>query len=238
MGRVVILFGFCTAGKSTIIKHFEKYGEGLLHTRDTDTIISKDYGNHIYNIYTSFYKDYKEKYCKGIENPECNVSKFNNKDANEYIEKREREILISLTDECYRSEVPCLMAPGPFLVTRKPQWEYFENNIKPICYYIELTKEEVYKGLMERRKKLRSNKISKSKSFGCWDDGSTMKYKEGKYVALDEQTAIKNIKELMRIPVCEYEKLSKGRTFKATEIRNDYNEENRLYSSIKKDLLL
>lgn len=238
MGRVVILFGFCTAGKSTIIKYFEKYGEGLLHTRDTDAIISKDYGNHIYNIYTSFYKDYEDKYYEDIKIPKCKGSKFNNKDANEYIEKREREILVKLTDECFESDVPYLIAPGPFLITREPQWEYFKTIIKPICYHLKLIEEEVHKGLTERVKKLKSNKISKSKSFGCWNDGSTMKYKNGKYIPLDEDYAIECIEKLMKEPITKYGKLSRGRTFEVTKIRNDYYEKNKLYNSIKKDLLL
>ena len=233
MGRVIILFGFCTAGKSTIIRYFKnKYDDNCLRTIDTDAEISKEYGNHIYNIYTSFYKDMPSYKKDGR-------SEYNNKDANEYIEKKEREILVKLTDECFESDIPYLIAPGPFLVTRKPQWEYFYYNIKPICYYLELTPEEVYKGLKIRIEKLKCNKISKSISFGCWDDGSITKYESGKYIMLPEEIALQNIKKHMKKPTDKYKEFSDSkRTFSAIKIKNDYDLENKLYKSIEKDLLL
>ncbi len=244
MHRVIILFGFCTAGKSTILKDIKKRIERdniQIIDKDTDAEISKKYNRHIYNIYMSFYEDYKDKYYKGIKIPECKNSKFNNKDANEYIDKKEREILVKLTDECFESNIPYIIAPGPFLVTRKPQWGYFRENIKPICYYFKLTAEEAFRGLICRRERqLKYSKIGKSASFGCWDDGSITKYEKGKYVLLSSEEALENIKRNMNEPCKIFEDLSgKNRTFLVEDIRKNYNDlMNKLYNSIKNDIQL
>lgn len=108
MSRVIILFGFCTAGKSTILKELkERLNKDNLQVIDidTDAKISKEYGNHIYNIYISFYKERGD----GRENIN---------DALEYIEKKEREILIRLTDKCSGSNIPYIIAPGLFQTFR------------------------------------------------------------------------------------------------------------------------
>lgn len=226
MGKVIILFGFCTAGKSTILRDFEnKYDDNHLHIRDTDAMISKEYNDHIYNVYTSLYKE------RGDGND--NIS-----DANEYIEKKEREILVKLTDECFESDKKYLIAPGPFLVTRNPQWGYFYCNIKPICYYLELKHEEVYDGLIKRRRELESKKIVKSKSFGCWDYNSITYYINGRYKELPRKIAIEYITNNMGALIKEYKRLSVNRIFSAVDIKTNSKSKKELYDFIKNDLLL
>jgi len=227
MNRVIVLLGFCTAGKSTILRYFRnKYSKNTLCTIDTDEEVAKEYDNHIYNVYTVFYKEISKE-----------DGKKNIQDALDYIEKKEKEILVKLANECYESKIPYLIALGPNTVEREPQWGYFKEVIDPICYHLELDKKEVYEGLISRIKKLKSdkNKITKSKSFGCWDNGSTMKYENGKYEPLSEEDALQNIKDIMCKPCEKYRELSK-RTFSATEIKENSDYKRQLYNSIEEDL--
>lgn len=239
MGKVIILFGFCTAGKSTILKYLkEQFKANNIQILDIDTdkkISERKYNGHIYNIYQSLYKERGD-------------GKENIKDALNYIEKKERELLVKLTDECPKSTIPCIIAPGPFLVIREPEWSDFYKKVNPICYYLELTPEEVYDGLMDRRKRLESNEeISKLPSFGCWDYCVITEFKNGRYELLKPKIALENIKKIMlgpRSPIKIFKNLSnirsdKNRIFKAREIRNDRkdNLKDKLYNSIKNDLL-
>lgn len=233
MGKVIVLLGFCTAGKSTIIRYFKNnYSVNILKTKDTDEEISKSgkYDGHIYNIYLSFYKDISQ----------WNDSKYNNIGANAYIEKKEKEILEELTKECLGSHIPYLIALGPFVVTRKPEWGRFYNNIKPICYYLELTYKEAYEGLKKRRCDKKFDGIRNLKSFGCWDDGSITKYEKGRYKLLSPKKALENIKKTMfgKNGVCKvFSAYSDSeRTFKARKIQEEIKKKNELYNSIKKDL--
>lgn len=216
------------SGKSRILSKFkERFDNDNIKIKDLDTDkeISKEYDEHIYNIYTSFYKERGD-------------GKENISDANEYIEKKEREMLVKLTDECIKSDIPYLIAPGPFLVTRKPQWEYFYYTIKPICYYLELNHGDIYEVLIRRRRGLESEMIGKSKSFGCWDYNSITYYINGEYKELPREIAEEYIKSNMSYPVKEYKRLSVERNFSAIDIRNNNNSREELYNSIKNDLLL
>jgi len=235
MSRVIILFGFCTAGKSTILRILkEKLYEDNIEIKDIDTdkrISEEKYNGHIYNIYKAFYKDEGD-------------GKKNIKGALEYIKNEEKKLLEKLTVECSESKIPCIIAPGPFLVIREPQWPNFYKTVNPVCYYLTLTPNEVYDGLINRRNnQLEFSEIGKSRCFGCWDDGVTTHYVDGKYEELTKKEALKNI--INNMEVCKiFEKLSVEisdikRTFKAREIQKDIsngNLENELYKSIKSAL--
>jgi len=228
MEKVVILFGFCTAGKSRILSEFkERFDNDNIKIKDLDT--DKEISGrkcHIYNIYMSLYK----KRGDGRENI---------KDALDYIERKEKELLVDLTYKCLESNMPYIIAPGPFLVTRNPEWSYFYKKVNPICYYLELTPEEVYDGLIKRRRRLEFDKISKSESFGCWDYNSITYYIDGEYRELCREMALKYIRSNMREPVNKFRELSGlNRIFSAIDIRNNNDLKNKLYNSVKNDLLL
>ncbi len=228
MGKVVILFGFCTAGKSRILREFiERFDNDNIKIKDLDTD-KKISGRkvHIYNIYISLYKERGD-------------GKENIKDALDYIERKERELLVELANDCLESNIPYIIAPGPFLVTREPEWSYFYKKVNPICYYLELTPEEVYDGLIKRRRGLEFDKIGKSKSFGCWDYNSITYYIDGEYRELCREMALKYIRSNMREPIKKYREFSGlNKIFSAIDIRNNNNLKDKLYNSIKNDLLL
>lgn len=91
---------------------------------------------------------------------------------------------------------------------------------------------------MDRRKRLESNEISKSPSFGCWDYCSITEFRDGRYIPLDPIIAVEHIKINMDTPIKIFKDLSdKNRTFKARKIDKNKNSKNRLYDSIKNDLL-
>lgn len=235
MNRVIILFGFCTAGKSTILRHLKKK---LLEDNikikdiDTDNEISKGkkFRGHIYNIYEKLYEEKKD----GQENT---------KKALKYIVDKEKELLKKLTIKCPRSKIPYIIAAGPFLVNRErePEWSIFYKTVNPVCYYLTLAPNEVYDGLINRRKRqLEFCKIGKSKRFGCWDNDVTTHYVNGKYEELTKKEALKNIVNNME--VCrKFEELSIEisdikKVFRAREIQMEIsigNIENELYKSIK-----
>lgn len=232
MNRVIILFGFCTAGKSTILRVLKEnlFKDGIdIKDIDTDKRISeKKYGGHIYNIYEKLYENEGD-------------GEKNIKVALDYIKNEEEKLLEKLAIECSESKIPFIIAPGPFLVIRKPQWSDFCKTVNPVCYYLTLTPNEVYEGLINRRnKQLEFSEISKSECFGCWDVGVTTHYVNGKYEELPKKQALENISNNMG--VCKkFEELSIEisdikRTFKAREIQkeiNDGNFKNELYKSIK-----
>lgn len=195
--RTVVLMGFSTAGKSTILKRFKsKYNQQIM-TIDTDAKIASKHGNHIYNVFFKM------------------VNGNDTRCALEYIKRREREILESLEPD----STPCLIAAGPILPAREPQWTLFVQRVNPICFYLELTAEEVYEGLCKRRDRHINNGLNSRPEFDCWDKDVTTEFKNGKWILLSEDRALRNIRKQMLIPVQVYKKYCKGRTYRARDVK-------------------
>lgn len=195
---------------------------------DTDAEISKEHCDHIYKIYTEFYKDRGD-------------GRKNTEDANDYIKRKEKELLKRLTNECPRNTIPYIIAPGPFLATRErePEWSNFYETVSPTCYYLKLTAKEVYKGLKRRRRDKKFDRIRNLPYFGCWDYDSITEFRNGKYIPLCPKIALKKIEGHMCEPCKKYEELSdKNRTFIVKDIRRNYKGSmDKLYNSIKSTLL-
>lgn len=214
MSTVVIL-GFSTAGKSSIIRYLKKNCKGKIKTIDTDYEIAKDFDCHIYNVFFEKVNDNNDR-----------------KEALDFIEKREREILANLS---VKTDSPRLIATGPFLPCREPQWSNFVENVRPICFYLELNPNEVYKGLMKRRRRhIFKDHIYCRKYFGSWDYDVTTKYKNsGKYVLLPKKIAVQNIEKLMKGPVEIYNKYCNGKKYSARALQKNENLKINFYNEIK-----
>lgn len=96
MGTVVLL-GFSTAGKSTILKEFSKLHGGKVEAIDTDKRIAELDHGHIYDI---FFERVSEAYREA---------------ALKYIERREGEVL----DNISATSKPRLIAAGPSIPWRE-----------------------------------------------------------------------------------------------------------------------
>jgi shikimate kinase len=202
IAKVVILVGFSTAGKSSILKEIQKRN-GEYKYVDTDSEISRAHEGHIYNVFLD----------KWDENDPINRQK-----ALSFIAAREDEILNDLT---LPAEKPTLIAAGPFLHIRS-KWVSFTEVTHPDIFHISITPESVYEGLLKRHgdhKKI----IGDRRGFGCWDLGVTKKYMDGEYILLDEELAIKNIDKLLSDATSKYRQLSNGKDFTSERLRNDEN---------------
>jgi shikimate kinase len=216
-----MLLGFSTAGKSTILNQLKsKYGERI-GTIDTDSEISADYDYHIFNIFLSLSK------------PDgCT------KDALDFIERKEREILISLVDRCTKSSVPIVIASGPAIVARQPQWSHFLNEVEPVCYYLKLTPEEVFRGLRARRESPKFDEVRNCPMFGCWDLDVITTFHNDTYELFSEKDALEKIRSQMKSLTEKYEEFAQRNIFPARELESNESLRSEFYSSIAVDLRL
>jgi len=212
MGTVVLM-GYSTSGKSTILRDMEKNFGDCLQTIDTDDEVALDFDGHIYNVYLRL----------------TNVG--NRQKALDHIKKKEEQLLANL----YLTNTPRLMAAGPALPSRT-EWNSFVKRVNPICFYLEITAREVYDGLRWRRcRHLELLKIRDDRNFGCWDEGTTTKYKNGRWVVVSEE-AIANIEREMEPLVSIYKTYCNDRKFSVCEIRDCKETKEELYRQIKASL--
>jgi shikimate kinase len=219
----VVLLGFSTTGKSTILRDFAaKYSSHNLETIDTDKrILIPDYAAteqdaHIYIVFNQL--------VRGQDRDE----------ALTYIERREREILETLQ----QVNNPQLIAAGPALASREPQWAEFIKRVNPTCFYLEKTAEEVYEGLLDRRSD--ENKVPKEirerVDFGSWDDNVITKYEDGKWIEVSKDRAIENIKREMQQLVRIYEAHSSGGKYNSLDLQNISAVKEQFYDRIREAL--
>jgi shikimate kinase len=210
----VVLLGFSTAGKSTILSDFEtKYPQ--LQTIDTDQRIARDHRGHIYQVYLDL------------------VSGSDRQPALDYIDEKERVILKSIQV----SAGPRLIAAGPFLPLRNPEWDDFLGRVHPLCLHLDLDPSDVYDGLISRRcEHLKDQAIVNHPAAGSWDEGVTTEYQHGKWVDVPREKALENISKLMQGPFSVYKKYSGGRDFNAIDIRKDPAAKDRFYEIVKDGL--
>ncbi|MEW6127708.1 MAG: hypothetical protein AB1757_11780 [Acidobacteriota bacterium] len=216
----VVLLGFSTTGKSTILKDFaSRYSSYNLETIDTDRRIPiPDYAKteedaHIYTVFNQL--------VKGQDRSK----------ALRYIEKREREILNSLQP----GKNPQIVAAGPALASREPEWTKFTKRVNPVCFYLEKTAEEVYEGLLNRRndKKKFPKKVRERADFGSWDEDVITEYENGKWVEIPKVRAIANITRHMKPLIQIYEAHSSGRKYKSLDLQRNSAVKDEFYAKIR-----
>lgn len=185
--KCVVLLGFSTTGKSSILSHFRKEDAHHVDTLDSDQQISQSDDGHIYNVYL--------RYRNGS----------NTETAIRAIDRREREFLRTTRP----TRMPLLLASGPFLPLREPEWSEFIAAVSPVFFYLQKNPEDVLNGLLERRKRqLAEPELSNRPGFGCWDQGVTTNYQDGQWVEISRARALENIRRNMEGMVAKYSKLA------------------------------
>jgi len=208
--KCVLLLGYSTTGKSTILCDFrEKYAEAI-ETVDSDSEISKEDGGHIYNVFLRF-----------VEGSDTGP-------ALREIERRERQFL----ERVGPNTRPLLIAAGPCLPIREPEWREFVQRVQPICFYLQKPPEKVLQGLRDRHAKhLRNEQLAGRPGFGCWDQDLTTECRNGRWVEVDDsERALQNVRANMQGMVRLYERLA-SQTF-LWEDRQTTEGKQRLYRAI------
>ncbi len=152
----VVLLGCSTSGKSSAVRRFrEMYGNDT-EIIDTDTVVAADseFDGHLYAMYLKFTKD------------------GDNTAAQLFLELGERHLLKQLAQKTEAM----LIAAGPNVSLREPEWSYFVERVNPICFYMKLSPLQLYEGLKQRRNRQRRKGLDLCPGFGCWDAGLATLY--------------------------------------------------------------
>lgn len=186
MPPCVVLLGFSTTGKSSIRRDFEARYGARLRVLDSDLEISKQNGEHVYNVYLH-YRD-GESTAPAIK----------------AIEDRETQFLRTE----YPTDKPILVAAGSFLSIR-PGWEDFIKRYRPTFFYLSKTPAQVLDGLLTRRRKQQATQpdLASDPGFGCWDQDVTTEYRQGCWVELPRNAALANVERHMRGMDAKYQAL-------------------------------
>ena len=201
--KTVVILGFSTTGKSSILDYFRENFNNKVDCLDTDSIVSKSYNNHIYNIFLELYETIDP------------IDRFR---PINYIENAEDQLLIEL---CKDTIKPRLIAAGPFIPIR-PNFKKFNDYVKPDYYFLKTDPEKVYQGLMYRHKVQIEKGLDKYSHFGCWDHNVTKVYKNGKYEMLPKDKAIENISRHLDSMQKIYKKLANTNTFYACDLNKHF----------------
>lgn len=168
--RQIILIGFSTTGKSSLINRIESEISNFKRiTYDTDKVISKDFNNSISNI---FYQ----------------LGRMN---ALKEIERRE----IAVIQELILQPDSLIIAAGPGI----PLHDNFKNYLsikKPHVVLLKNSPENIYENLKKRRQKLFQELQEQNRSnFGIWDIGVITDENNKEF---PEQIAIAKIDKLLK----------------------------------------
>lgn len=214
MNHKVILLGFSTAGKSTVLERFQNaYTAEQLNTVDTDKRVGAAFGGNIFKIFQQ----------------EGNVSGDDTTEALRLIKLRENEILLSLIDE--RS--PCLIAAGPALPSRENFPLFLQSGAE--CILLNTTAEVVYDGLVRRHEKHVADGLDRDPNFGCWDKGTSKAYVDGRWELVGFAKGVENIKREMAPLQSYYEHYTPDNRFRrwdAAKIRTDRKTTKEFYKSV------
>ncbi len=133
------------------------YGESKVI--DTDTLVAADseFNGHLYAMYLKFTKQ------------------GDNSAAQLYLELGERHLLAELATK----QESVLIAAGPNIPLREPEWSNFLASVKPICFYFRLEPLQFYEGLKQRRKRQARRGLDLCPGFGCWDSDLATIYNSG-----------------------------------------------------------
>lgn len=202
--KSIVLLGFSTTGKSTIINRFIKDYGNRLTAIDSDKEVSKQYDGHIYNLFLSLRMGTSTRH------------------ALDEIATRERDFLRNVDN----GDRPLLVAAGPAVPSRDPEWHDFVTRLRPCCLYLKKTAEDVLDGLRNRRDQHSSDPgLASDPGFGCWDNDVTTQPQDGKWVLVDTRKALANIRRHMQPLAVLYEQYS-SQTFCWPQYRDDPQELN------------
>lgn len=165
----VALLGYSCAGKSTIVRQVtERWPE--VEGVDSDKWVAQPH-EHIYEVYFE----------------------HGSLGAKHHVDYRERTFLNSLEPV----DGPRIIAVGPAVPSRRPQWDAFVDRVKPTFIYLVLSPEEELARLRARRTQhARDTKIAHNPEFGAWDSGlTTERTNAGTWAEVDNATALKNIRQ-------------------------------------------
>ncbi|MBZ0291818.1 MAG: hypothetical protein K8L99_04550 [Anaerolineae bacterium] len=157
MGTVVLI-GFSCAGKSRILEPLKAYiaEKGLPKPFEVDTdkkITERDYPDGgIYSVFLD----------KSVEDDTA--------PAINYIAQREKEVL----KELLVMEAPAIVAAGPLILQRQPEWGDFMSKHKPTIVWLKLNPSRTVAGLKDRENRYREKPFdgkpaSEHPGFGCWN---------------------------------------------------------------------
>lgn len=176
MEKTIILIGFSTTGKSSLIRKIKKVkGENSILTLDTDEEISKSYGGSISDIFYKFRRDNALNIIKSAEND-------------------------FLRNYRPSHSKPTIIAAGPSIPCRE-DYEGFIGRIQPeIIYLHKNSAEEIYKSFLERIEtmKMKDKDKHNNPKFGIWDIGVMTDFQNGKIIQISKEKAIENIEKLLR----------------------------------------
>lgn len=172
MGKTILLIGFSTTGKSTLLKRAQKKAgdRDSIITLDTDKILSAPHGGSIADI---FYK-------------------FGREGALKIIEAGEHDFLQNFKASPLKLTI---IAAGPAIPTRLPSYDGFIQRIHPEIILLEKSAGEIYKSLQDRIHRMKEKQKEKHHrpDFGIWDIGVMTRTLEGKIIPETKDKAIENI---------------------------------------------
>jgi shikimate kinase len=175
MANCVVLLGCWTAGKTSTVKRMSQFDLSHVELIDSDEEVSQQYGRWLGNIFLAH-----------PHNPTA---------AHKYFALRERLLLAQLLTRAR----PFILAAGPLLPTRDPLWQVFITQVRPTCFHISLTAEEVYAGLKKRRAWQTEIGLDLCEGYGAWDEGLLTEFDIAtkKWIELDRKTALLQITHTM-----------------------------------------
>ena len=168
----LVLIGFSCAGKTddarATVKLLKKQGIATAVVVDSDKWIAKHAGRtNVWDIHYRYGRD----------------------EALRRIEAAERLFLNSRqpTDEVE------VIAAGPFLPVREPEWSDFVARAQPSIAYLKVSATEATKRLLGRRRGMLKKSQHKNASFGCWDEDVLTDFIDGKWSESDPAVIEKRI---------------------------------------------
>jgi len=152
----VVLLGCSTSGKSSAVRRLREIYGGETEIIDTDAEVAADseFSGHLYAMYLKFTKE------------------GDNSAAQLFLELGERHLLQHLAQK----QQTMLIAAGPNIPLREPEWSEFLERVNPICLYFKLSPMQFYEGLRQRRMRQKRKGLDLCPGFGCWDAGLATAY--------------------------------------------------------------
>lgn len=199
---VVVLLGGWTAGKTSVMKRLQSSLPESFLFLDTDEMVSDHFAGCIYNVFLAYALP-------------GNLAKVSS-----YIDFRERFVLSKLLE----IKSPCVIAAGPLIPTREPFWSAFLHHVKPTCFYLKATPEEMYQGLKKRRAWQQQVGLDHCAGFGSWDQDLLTSFNEATLTwdELGKEEALHQISKAIARLTPRYEKAcTNNKTFSASALKRD-----------------